>query len=709
MHKLIFSLLFIGVFLNIPFKTSAQVTVTDQLYFALTSNLDGSFDRFYLNFADSYSDDYAAMEDALKMTTFYPSKPAVWTIQEETGQALVVNGLQMIDNRTVRVGFSVPKDGDYTISMSILERTDLRSIVLVDSVTGVKTDLLKNPSYSFNSDSVQNVLNRFTLLINYVDILPMLVSGDVLISGPMRSDGAVHVLSGAEAGRIDIDNTDANTKLMADTIILYSDDTSDGLLRNLNTSGGGVKGITTAAQPGKVIVRKKFAPGVYTYFSLPFSVTPDSVFAGNSSVPLIGLTDYWAYGFDPQVRAENKGYLNPAVWKEIDYTTGGFGKAMGYQFWYDKGGMVDFVTTNPATVQNLFTLASKDVTYTMWRITNPNSSQQEEYDAGWAFIGGLNTTTFALNNGTNIGGSPVTAIYYRIANNSQSTNDANHITSYSEVIIGGGVSEAANVGPYTPFYIQGSISAPGSANATFTYKPSGLVFDAVTFRSSKDETVPKDQLYFALASDKDSSFDRFYLNFDDSYSEEYVTMEDAVKMSTFYENKPALWILHDETEQALVVNGLPMKEGREVRVGFSIPEAGDYTISLKALRQQDDVRSVILVDSVTGRKIDLLQTSYAFNTEAVDGENERFALYINSSLTDIPTVKNNAVYAYVKNNLLTVKNLSEGDNVQVLDLSGSTIASGKASGKEFTVTLKQKGVYIVQVKGEKESVLKVLN
>ena len=707
MRKLIFSLLLMGVFLNFPYKTSAQSTLTDQLYFAITSKLDASFDRIYLNFADSYSEEYVVMEDAVKMSTFYDDKPAFWSIHDITGNPLVVNGLPMIDNRPVRVGFSVPKDGDYTFSMTIYAQTKLRSIILVDNVTGVRTDLLKTPSYTFNSDSVQNVLDRFTLLINYVDVLPMLVSGNVVISGPMRSDGAVHVLSGAEAGRIDIDNTDVNQELMTDTVILYSDDTSDGLLRNLNPVGGGVKGITTTAQPAKVIMRKTFAPGVFTYFSLPFDVTPNFVFAGNSSLPLVGQTDYQAYGFDAQVRAEDRGYLNPAVWKEIDYTTDGFGKAMGYQFWYDNGGMVDFVTTIPAVIQNLFAPAAKNLTYTMWRIANTSSSEQEGFDAGWAFIGGLNTTTFELNN-ANIGGSPVSAVYYRLANNSQSTNDANHHTSYAEVILGGDASEAANVGPYTPFYIQGSIGAPGSADATFTYNLSGLVFDDVTFRSSNDETIPKDQLYFALASDKDSSFDRFYLNFNDNYIESYRAAEDAIKMSTAYVSKPAVWSLQGKTSQALVVNGLPMKEGRELRMGFSVPEAGDYTISLKAIRHQD-VKNVILVDNITGKKVDLLQTPYSFNTGTVNDEAGRFALYINSSLTNIPTIKSDAVYANVKDNLLTVKNLSEGDKIQVLDLSGCNIASGIASGKEFSVALSHKGVYIVQVKGEKESVLKVLN
>jgi hypothetical protein len=45
----------------------------------------------------------------------------------------------------------------------------------------------------------------------------------------------------------------------------------------------------------------------------------------------------------------------------------------------------------------------------------------------------------------------------------------------------------------------------------------------------------------------------------------------------------------------------------------------------------------------------------------------------------------------------------------VLDLSGRIVASGVASSNEFSATLIQKGVYLVNVKGEKAAVLKVVN
>jgi hypothetical protein len=280
-------------------------------------------------------------------------------------------------------------------------------------------------------------------------------------------------------------------------------------------------------------------------------------------------------------------------------------------------------------------------------------------------------------------------------------------TKFGEVVLSD-PTVSKIIGPFTPFYIQGDFTAGVEEQKTFTFNAGAtLSLESVKFRSSNDNSI-KDQLYFVLSSDKNDSYDRFYLNFADNYVESFQTVEDAVKMTTAYSNRPAVYSLQDGTNRELVVNGLPMKNEREVKMGFSVPEAGDYTISLDA-RHQQDVRSVILLDKVTGKKTDLLQTPYSFNSSALEGETGRFALFINSSYTDIPSIEADAPYAFAKDNLLTVRNLLEGDKVQIFDLSGRLIMSGKASGKEFSVTLSQKGVYVVNVKGGKTSVLKVLN
>ena len=583
-----------------------------------------------------------------------------------------------------------------------------------------------------------------TILLSFIGCVslygqgvPMVVAGDVYVNGPMRSQGSVNVYAetgtgtNVDTGKVYISTTGM---LATDTLVFYSNDKNDGLLKNVNPSGvqGHVSDATPSGSPSKVIVRKTFSKGnvtppVFTYFSLPFSVAPISILkAGTSDVLsyVDNATGYGVWGFDALARTAYRGYDSTNVWKEIVYLTDSVKAGKGYQFWYGPGGDVDFVTTDQAAIKQIFDPADKSVNYTMYTLANAQDVHQQPMDEGWAFIGGLNSTTYTLNNATVKGyntSAPAATIYVRksvvsTANGAQgggTPTGGGTADSYIDVLVGV-PGNAVNINPYSPFYIQGNSSnvpSPTGTPATFTfaYDANALLLDKGQYRSSQAESGPQDQLYFALSSDKDNSFDRFYLNFADNYTESYkAATEDAVKMSTVFGDRPAVWSIMDGTDASLVVSGLPMKDERKVQMGFSVPEAGDYTISLDPLRQQD-VKSVVLVDNVTGKKVDLLQSPYSFSSGAVDNENGRFALYINSSYTNIPSISSTGIYAFVKDNVLTVKNLSEGDRVQVLDLSGRTVASGKASGKEFSTALSLKGVYVVNVTGGKASVLKVLN
>jgi len=563
--------------------------------------------------------------------------------------------------------------------------------------------------------------------------VPVLVAGKVHISGPMYSLGAVHVDTiTVDSAMIDIDNgiNGATAILMTDSIIFYSNDTFEGLLRNQNSNGGGVGGINDPVHPTKVIVRKTFEANKYTYLSLPF--TPTAVLKAGTDTPMpFGPTNdidgaYWGWRFDQLERSISG--PTPAVWKEMT-TADKFdaGKGFTMMVWFNTKAdptkigtkwTVDFVSNDANSVKNVFAFAPKSIDYTMYRSRQVSSDDpiQTSFDAGWEFIGGLNSTVFSLAQ-KNIGGYDFGKIYYQKKKTAQSPLTETRST-YDVFVLGTDDAELEpgvpapifSVGPYSPFYIQGQITALGSAPGQFTYKAiadTSLLLQDMSFRSSKNEG-PQDRLYFALTSDKDRSFDRFILSFGGNNSESYIAIEDAIKMATVFDDKPGVWSLFTGTNKALVENGLPMKDNREIKMGFSAHEEGSYTISLKLLKNQD-VRNVVLVDNVTGAKVDLLQDTYSFNTGAVDENNDRFILYINSSYTGTPAIDAQAPYAYTKDNILTVKNLTNGDRVQVLDLSGRTIAFGTVSGKEYSTVLSQRGVYVVNVKGAKTSVLKILN
>ncbi|MDR1632735.1 MAG: hypothetical protein LBR97_07645 [Dysgonamonadaceae bacterium] len=556
---------------------------------------------------------------------------------------------------------------------------------------------------------------------------PMVVAGKMYIGETtVRSSGPVHIYtdsttrytSGASVSIIDMKGT--SSTLRADTIIFYSTDVSDGLLVHQNVKG------TVDDNPKAVILRKEFQHGKHTYMSLPFNVLAKDVKKSGTSTALIdGNTsgyEYAVYEFDYKTRADSAEMKSNLVWKEIGsassidqlqpkYDT--LKRGTGYQFQYLGGnsdadyGTVDFY----ADANDISTLFqdSVAVTYPVYRADVPYNDDVINKSSGWAFVGSRSFSNYIISR-PHISDTYQGTVYYRKIGNSQAT-EVYQSVNWAEIVLSGADSDT--ISPYTPFFIHDTINIErmGQGATEFreiAFKQTGLGIFPAKYRSSREDSNPiKDQLYFALSSDKDRTFDRFYLNFAESYTESFRAVEDAIKMAQNYPDKPTVWSLQDEFDQSLVVNGLPTCEDRIVKMGFSVPEAGRYTLALEPLRSEE-VRNVVLLDNLTGKKVDLLEDSYSFDTDPVANENVRFVLYINSSYTGVPTLRADAVFAYVKDNILTVRNLGEGDRVQVLDLTGHTVASGKASGREFSVPLSRKGVYVVNV-GSKSSVLKVLN
>jgi hypothetical protein len=701
MQKIAF-FLFVLFFTFVGSPLSAQ---TDAFLIYLKDDGQANPDRYFvMAFADEYSEGFDANEDALTLDT--EGLFAVYCLDgNDTG--LLMWGVPMKDNRVVRVVFSVPAAGTYTLRIDYITGPSaaLKAVNLIDNIENKMINLNETSTYTFTTTGqISKDMTRFSLQINPV-ASPMVVAGKVLVKGTMRSKGAVHVFASTDTGKIDIG---ASATLLTDTVILYSNDNNDGLLRNQNEQGG-VKGITFAFQPAKVIVRKSLASQAWRYIVLPFDVNIGAGGVRDNGIPLeaakSGVKSYWLKKFDAEARSRLSTTDVKYVWPDFEDSeyAGSLKKGTGYLFLGSANlANIDFVTTDATDINNLFKVDDKTVNYTTY-ISAAGAWDHPGYGDGWAFIGGLNTTTFKLNR-TNIGNYNVIAATVYPVKTTQASGQP------GEILVGLGGDREANISPYTPFYIHigtNTLIAAYSEDSTFIFKKEGLSLEGSSagFRSANEDI--KDQLYFALSSDRDNSYDRFYLTFADHYSESFNANEDAITMMTISETSPAIWCL-DGANVELALNGLPMKDDRKVGMGFAVPEAGDYTFRMDA-QKLTDVRNVILVDNVTGKKVDLLQVPYSFTSEAVKNENDRFVLYINSSYTDIPLVEAGKPYAYAKDNILTVKNLLEGDAVSIYDLSGRTLVSGTVSGAEFSTVLTQKGVYIVNVKGEKTTILKVLN
>jgi hypothetical protein len=166
----------------------------------------------------------------------------------------------------------------------------------------------------------------------------------------------------------------------------------------------------------------------------------------------------------------------------------------------------------------------------------------------------------------------------------------------------------------------------------------------------------------------------------------------------------------------LALNRRPAKD-QEVKLGVISPVEGDYTFSLKVI-QELSLKAAFLCDnkaSGEGKYLDLLDKNASSRSYFLSkGTTEdRFVLILYTTTSALPidkvAVDESDIFAYANNNILVVKNIQKGDQVRILDLSGRTIVSEIASTNEFTTPLVQKGVYIVNIKGEKNAVLKVMN
>jgi len=99
--------------------------------------------------------------DSPKMFVENKSVPQIYTAA--SGENLVINGLSDIaSNPSIAVGFKTNTAGMYTISLKDIKGLDGVHVTLNDALTGKSQDLTTNSTYSFVSDSTNN-LNRFSL------------------------------------------------------------------------------------------------------------------------------------------------------------------------------------------------------------------------------------------------------------------------------------------------------------------------------------------------------------------------------------------------------------------------------------------------------------------------------------------------------------------------------------------------------------------
>ncbi|MDR0866627.1 MAG: T9SS type A sorting domain-containing protein [Candidatus Symbiothrix sp.] len=526
--------------------------------------------------------------------------------------------------------------------------------------------------------------------LSFGQTAPVVVYGNVKVAtgGNVKSAGTVNVKSANAPHAKGVIVNEGTLNLGDEGIIFYSNGSngwtgasgtitgtgSDGLLVNKTT-------VNYSGDASKIRVRKEFPVATFWYsVSFPFDVNIADIQTTGSTAAKY-RTNYWVYEYDSDARANN-GDATVGNWKRVPAAETYLKAGKGYRV-LSQLPELEFPAKALATYSNssLFTYANKSVPVTDFKHANEDLVGYYQEGRGWNYIGGLNTSNFNL---------------------AQMTTDLDwNETIYYMDVEGGSVEKykprtlSTIHSPYTPFFVQ------ISDNGSFTYKKEGITLDAHHFRSS--ERTANDILSLTLINDENVS-DVNYIVLGDKYKDTYLVSEDAFK--PVYDDELQIYSVVENVP--LFRNALLRTGEKEVILGVSAPFQGQYTFELTD--ENNSVNSVVLLDKENNQETDLLSQTYSFYVDDVFNTSDRFVLYINKTATSIGSLGDaSKVYAYADNAVLTVKNLKSGDNVQILDLAGRTIASGIAQGSEYSMSLKEKGVYIVNVKGEKNTVLKVLN
>jgi len=541
--------------------------------------------------------------------------------------------------------------------------------------------------------------------------LPVTILGDVYIAstGQMDSEGAVHLraIDGTSVAKV----ANYGTFVIKDTTIFYSTDLVEGLLMNQSTTANAVSAPLVA-------VRKNFTVS-YSYYqvSFPFDVNwSTGIFDALTGRKLTRGVDFQINFYDGQYRA-TRGINDSNNWRSLDNMAGGaptkLSKGVGYEVSVAPGiSVVDFFAdnTDASNIPGLFARQAKGIPLTFWQCppasTNPSGTifLDPENSEGWNAIGGLNSTNFLIKGSTVGYQDPV--YYY--------SDGAKIWMPIYPAATGGLIPDSVNIGTLRPYGVVFVQKLDGN-NLTFTYNGdgTGLVLDQdpayPVMRSSSSADYDLIQLQVNDVKNTGNA-SRVYFKFNDSYSQSFNSLEgDRVLLDTGSPTFPIVWALApniNNVRDITYIDCLPYNDN-EVPLGMNIPAAGQYNFSLKNVIVTKGITSAVLWDKTTNQNIDMLKSDYTFQANVAVNDTTRFVLFINKTPTAISQVATPDIYAYSENNTITVKNLTSGDKVQILDMTGRIIASGIASNNTYSATVNQKGVYIVNVRGDKT--LKVLN
>lgn len=138
----------------------------------------------------------------------------------------------------------------------------------------------------------------------------------------------------------------------------------------------------------------------------------------------------------------------------------------------------------------------------------------------------------------------------------------------------------------------------------------------------------------------------------------------------------------------------------EQSIGISLPETGEYTISIPEECDASEYETVWLKDKETGKAIDLKEGDYRFHASQAGEQNHRFTISFNRMATDM---KSDISIQAIGFRTIVLKGLQPNDLISVYAADGVLALQKKAKAEKEQVRTAIQGNVIVEVtRGDKQ-------
>lgn len=132
----------------------------------------------------------------------------------------------------------------------------------------------------------------------------------------------------------------------------------------------------------------------------------------------------------------------------------------------------------------------------------------------------------------------------------------------------------------------------------------------------------------------------------------------------------------------------------EQSIGVSLPETGEYSISIPEDCDASEYETVWLKDKETGKAVDLKEGSYLFNATQAGEMNSRFSISFNRMTTDMKSV---ITVSTDGRGIIRVKGLKPADFIRVYGTTGVLAAQKEARAENETLRTAVSGTVVVEV------------